>query len=123
MCTLEIVVSTVVDVLAHLDFRVFLTYKYIQNQNRVFDVLHICHILVLYLITYDNYYSTPAIYVGFLEDQKFVMAETEFYHNCFRIFARNISTILHIIHFPLPFTCLFFVFYLINQLIFICCIG
>ena len=40
----------------------------------VFGVFHMCHVLGLDMVSYDNDYSTPALHGVFNIDQKVVMA-------------------------------------------------
>ena len=66
--------------------KVCLTYMYMYNTHRVFGVLNMCHILVSDIITYDNDFPDPKLYVVLHADHKMSMKKTGLYHRIFLIF-------------------------------------
>ena len=103
---------------------VYLTQAYIQHRHRAFGVLCIFHVLVLDLIVYDNSYSTIWRHMFLCVDQKNQWWKLVCIPKYFNIFMRDTIIILHMItsFCPLPFTCPFFSFALINYSMFVCCI-
>ena len=63
MCNVLMVSGAVVDVVANQESRNFPTLVYIFHKNRVFDVLKMCHVIVLDLVSYDYAYPTPRPHV------------------------------------------------------------
>ena len=95
----------------------------INHRHRVYGILSICHVPVLYQITYigmlTQLYENMWFCVWTTKWQRQKMVFTTKY---FHIFVRKISIILNMaLHFcPLLFTCPFFLFDLINQSMFEC---
>ena len=91
------------------EYRVCLTYMYIQHRNRVYGLLRIYHVPVLDPIAYGNAYSTLWYYMVLCVDQKMSTVATGCYYKHFHIFARNRRIILNMIlpFCPLSFTCSF----------------
>ena len=50
-----------------------LEYTYKHNMHRVFGLFHMCHVLVLDLIAYNNSWSKPALHLDLREGQKMAM--------------------------------------------------
>ena len=103
--------------------RFCLAYSYIHHSHRLYGVLRIWNVLVLYQIAYYNVYSALWHHVVLCVDHTKTMMEASLYYKKINIFVRNISILLNMI-LPLClilFTCPFFVFALINRSIFACC--
>ena len=60
--------------------RFCLTYMYIMHRQRVYSVLCIWHVTVLYQITYGNAYSTLWHHMVLCVDQKMAIIETAWYY-------------------------------------------